>query len=204
MRWVDSYYIQGWLADKLEDTGQMQAEWRTDPKKAGGSGCGGDIGTHAHHLVRFIAGLEVVAYDSASYTRAEGALDPNEALAFSAQVAAALESLRSPPVDREARGSRRRLATELGEAVGIIAAQSIGEPGTQLTMRTFHIGGTAAQVFKQPQIKSRYDGTVKYQDLRIVTLQDGNSIVLNKNGSLSIVGDDPLVAPMPLAVLSCT
>ncbi|MCU0770773.1 MAG: DNA-directed RNA polymerase subunit beta' [Verrucomicrobia bacterium] len=79
---------------------------------------------------------------------------------------------------------------ELGEAVGIIAAQSIGEPGTQLTMRTFHIGGTAAQVFKQPQIKSKFDGVVKYQDLRIVELQDGNSIVLNKNGSLSIVSDD--------------
>jgi DNA-directed RNA polymerase subunit beta' len=78
----------------------------------------------------------------------------------------------------------------LGEAVGIVAAQSIGEPGTQLTMRTFHIGGTAAQVFKQPQIKSKYEGTVKYQDLRIVELQDNNSIVLNKNGSLSIVGDD--------------
>jgi len=88
----------------------------------------------------------------------------------------------------------RNLATgrrvELGEAVGIIAAQSIGEPGTQLTMRTFHIGGTAAQVFKQPQIKSRYDGVVKYQDLRFVPLQDGNNIVLNKNGSLSIVGED--------------
>ena len=56
----------------------------------------------------------------------------------------------------------RSLATgalvKLGEAVGIIAAQSIGEPGTQLTMRTFHIGGTAAQVFKQPQIKSKHDG----------------------------------------------
>jgi DNA-directed RNA polymerase subunit beta' len=58
----------------------------------------------------------------------------------------------------------RSLATgaliKLGEAVGIIAAQSIGEPGTQLTMRTFHIGGTAAQVFKQPQIKSKHDGTI--------------------------------------------
>ena len=47
VRWVDSYYLQGWLATKLEDTGQQQASWRVDPKKAGGSGCGGDIGTHA-------------------------------------------------------------------------------------------------------------------------------------------------------------
>ena len=88
----------------------------------------------------------------------------------------------------------RNLATglpvKLGEAVGIIAAQSIGEPGTQLTMRTFHIGGTAAQVFKIPQIKAKHDGVIKYNDLRFVELEDGNSIVLNKNGSVSILGDD--------------
>ena len=59
VRWVDSYYIQGWLADKLEDSGQVQAAWRTDPKKAGGSGCGGDIGTHALMQLRFVTGLDV-------------------------------------------------------------------------------------------------------------------------------------------------
>ncbi len=88
----------------------------------------------------------------------------------------------------------RNLATGLpgkqGEAVGIIAAQSIGEPGTQLTMRTFHIGGTAAAVFKQPQIKSKADGMVRYNELRVVELEDGNNIVLNKNGSVSILADD--------------
>ena len=88
----------------------------------------------------------------------------------------------------------RNLATrgkiKIGEAVGIIAAQSIGEPGTQLTMRTFHIGGTASQVFKQPQIKAKYDGIVRYNDLRLVQLEEGNHIVLNKNGSVSILGED--------------
>ncbi len=79
---------------------------------------------------------------------------------------------------------------KMGEAVGIIAAQSIGEPGTQLTMRTFHIGGTAAQVYKQPQIKAKHDGILRYNELRIVPLKDGNFIVLNKNGSLSILTDD--------------
>jgi len=59
IRWVDSYYMQGWLADKLEDSGQMQAEWRTNPNKAGGSGCGGDIGTHALMQLRFVTGLDV-------------------------------------------------------------------------------------------------------------------------------------------------
>jgi len=88
----------------------------------------------------------------------------------------------------------RNLATgarvKLGEAVGIIAAQSIGEPGTQLTMRTFHIGGTASQVFKQPQIKAKHDGVVQFNELRLVELEDGNSIVLNKNGSIAILGEE--------------
>ena len=59
VRWVDSYYIQGWLATKLEATGQQQASWRVDPKRAGGSGCGGDIGTHALMQLRYVTGLEV-------------------------------------------------------------------------------------------------------------------------------------------------
>jgi DNA-directed RNA polymerase subunit beta' len=88
----------------------------------------------------------------------------------------------------------RNLATgttvKPGEAVGIIAAQSIGEPGTQLTMRTFHIGGVAAGTFKQPVIKPKHDGIVRYNDLRCVELQDGNHIVLNKNGSVSVVAED--------------
>ena len=76
---------------------------------------------------------------------------------------------------------------KLGEAVGIIAAQSIGEPGTQLTMRTFHVGGTASQVFKLPQIRAKFDGIVRYNEIRHVPLADGSNIVLNKNGSVSIV-----------------
>ena len=88
----------------------------------------------------------------------------------------------------------RNLATgqpvKLGEAVGIIAAQSIGEPGTQLTMRTFHIGGTASQTFKQPVIKAKNDGVVRYNDLRTVQSTDGTWIVLNKNGSVTVHAKD--------------
>ena len=62
---------------------------------------------------------------------------------------------------------------ERGASVGIIAAQSIGEPGTQLTMRTFHIGGIASGVFKNPEIKVRMGGTVQYKNLRIVQTIDG-------------------------------
>src|SRR2546421_8059869 len=75
---------------------------------------------------------------------------------------------------------------KMGEAVGIIAAQSIGEPGTQLTMRTFHIGGTASQTFKQPIIKAKNDGALQFNDLRTVQALDGSWIVLTKNGSISV------------------
>jgi DNA-directed RNA polymerase subunit beta' len=84
----------------------------------------------------------------------------------------------------------RDLATgkpvEVGTAVGIIAAQSIGEPGTQLTMRTFHIGGTASAVFKQPEVIAKNGGMLRYHDLRIVANPDGDNVVLNKNGVISI------------------
>ena len=88
----------------------------------------------------------------------------------------------------------RNLATghpvALGESVGIIAAQSIGEPGTQLTMRTFHIGGTASSVFKQPQIIAKHDGVARYQDMRTVQVADGSFVVLNKNGAIGIYDKD--------------
>ncbi len=59
VRWADSSYLQGWLAARAEDQGSQQAEWRVDPKQAGGSCCGGDIGTHALMQLRFVTGLEV-------------------------------------------------------------------------------------------------------------------------------------------------
>jgi DNA-directed RNA polymerase subunit beta' len=81
---------------------------------------------------------------------------------------------------------------KIGEAVGIIAAQSIGEPGTQLTMRTFHVGGVAAATFKQPLIKTKNAGRIIYKDLRVVESAEGNWVVLNKNGSISIRDQDGL------------
>ncbi len=75
---------------------------------------------------------------------------------------------------------------EIGTAVGIIAAQSIGEPGTQLTMRTFHIGGTASATAKVPEIVIKNDGIAMLVDVRKVRNEDGADIVLNKNGQLEI------------------
>jgi len=73
---------------------------------------------------------------------------------------------------------------EVGEAVGVIAAQSIGEPGTQLTMRTFHIGGTASTFIQQDIIRSKYDGILKYDnDLTTVVDKNGNFVVTSRKGS---------------------
>jgi DNA-directed RNA polymerase subunit beta' len=86
----------------------------------------------------------------------------------------------------------RDLATgrlvELGQAVGVIAAQSIGEPGTQLTMRTFHIGGTASRISEQNTLDARHNGTVHYEGLVVVEThkEGGQLIVMNRNGSLII------------------
>lgn len=77
-----------------------------------------------------------------------------------------------------------------GSAIGIIAAQSIGEPGTQLTMRTFHIGGIASQIFRTPEIRVRHDGRVKHKGLRLVQTADGANIVINKNGMVLILDDE--------------
>jgi predicted dehydrogenase len=61
VRWADAYYLQGWLATRLETSGQQQASWRTNPKMAGASCCGGDIGSHAYMQLRFVTGLEVTS-----------------------------------------------------------------------------------------------------------------------------------------------
>ena len=85
----------------------------------------------------------------------------------------------------------RNLATgnlvEIGEAVGVIAAQSIGEPGTQLTMRTFHIGGTASRVFEQTNLEAKNSGIVKFQNLQTVRDKTGFLVAMNRNGVLVIV-----------------
>jgi DNA-directed RNA polymerase subunit beta' len=87
----------------------------------------------------------------------------------------------------------RDLATgkvvELGQAVGVIAAQSIGEPGTQLTMRTFHIGGTA-RISEQTTAEAKYEGTVKFENLQTVSVTSGGAggelVVMNRSGSVIV------------------
>src|SRR5207249_915764 len=79
---------------------------------------------------------------------------------------------------------------EEGMAVGIIAAQSIGEPGTQLTMRTFHIGGTVKRVVVESDIKAKKSGTLKLIRITAVKNDQGELIALTRNGQIHIIGKD--------------
>jgi DNA-directed RNA polymerase subunit beta' len=77
----------------------------------------------------------------------------------------------------------------VGEAAGIIAAQSIGEPGTQLTMRTFHVGGTATRRAEQSTLEARYGGQVKFVGINAVKNRQDTSTVMNRNGEIALIDD---------------
>ncbi|GAA0736262.1 DNA-directed RNA polymerase subunit beta' [Sphingomonas sp. ABOLD] len=83
----------------------------------------------------------------------------------------------------------RGTPVNIGEAVGVIAAQSIGEPGTQLTMRTFHIGG-AAQLNEQSNLEAPVDGKAEFRDLRLIEDQRGRRVVLSRSGEIAIMDMD--------------
>ena len=91
----------------------------------------------------------------------------------------------------------RNLATmapvDLGEAVGILAAQSIGEPGTQLTLRTFHIGGTAARIAAQTQRRSKLEGRIAFERVTTVSNPEGETIVTSREGELLMRTEDERV-----------
>jgi DNA-directed RNA polymerase subunit beta' len=78
---------------------------------------------------------------------------------------------------------------ELGEATGVIAAQSIGEPGTQLTMRTFHIGGTASRVSEQSRLEAKNNGAVRFINLQTVRSKVGDLVVMNRNGFIAVLDE---------------
>jgi DNA-directed RNA polymerase subunit beta' len=85
---------------------------------------------------------------------------------------------------------------EVGEAVGVIAAQSIGEPGTQLTLRTFHVGGTASRLEADSQHKAKFAGKVEFENIRVVNYNDGeeeHNIVLSRAGEMRIINEEGTV-----------
>ncbi|MBV8675028.1 MAG: DNA-directed RNA polymerase subunit beta', partial [Acidobacteriaceae bacterium] len=78
---------------------------------------------------------------------------------------------------------------ELGEAVGVIGAQSIGEPGTQLTMRTFHIGGTASRVSEQSRLDAKNNGTIRFINLVTVRSKQGGLVAMNRSGAIAVIDE---------------
>ncbi len=84
-----------------------------------------------------------------------------------------------------ARGTK----VSIGEAVGVIAAQSIGEPGTQLTMRTFHIGGAAQRGAEKSSIESSYNAKISFSNMKVVTNSQGDNIVITRNGEILLLDD---------------
>ncbi len=84
-----------------------------------------------------------------------------------------------------ARGTR----VNVGEAVGVMAAQSIGEPGTQLTMRTFHIGGAASRAAAVSSIEVKSKGTIRLQNVKLLTQESGKFVVVSRSGELAIIDD---------------
>jgi len=99
------------------------------------------------------------------------------------------ESRRGVCIKCYGRNLANGMLVDIGEAVGVIAAQSIGEPGTQLTMRTFHIGGAATKVAEQSSHEARVTGTLKYEGLNTVINRKGEIIAMNRNGAALIVDD---------------
>jgi DNA-directed RNA polymerase subunit beta' len=88
----------------------------------------------------------------------------------------------------------RNLATgklvEIGEAVGVMAAQSIGEPGTQLTLRTFHIGGTASRIAAQSQVTAKQAGKAKFENIKYITQMDGSRVAVGRNGKIKVIDEN--------------
>ena len=97
----------------------------------------------------------------------------------------------------------RDLATghliNVGEAIGVIAAQSIGEPGTQLTMRTFHFGGTVTHKIERNVLETHFTGKVKFERLTVVINKDGQRVVLSRNGEIKIVDKDTVRGVYPIS-----
>ena len=91
----------------------------------------------------------------------------------------------------------------VGEAVGVIAAQSIGEPGTQLTMRTFHIGGAASRSAALDSVQVKNNGTVRLHNLKAVTRDNGNLVAVSRSGAIALADEHGRERERIQAALRC-
>ncbi len=157
LRVVQVEYPQDWLATKLEETGQKQAAWRTDPARSGPVGCLGDIGTHAFNLARFVSGLEVDAVFAELTTFVEGRPLDDDACVLLRFVGGAKGGLWASQVAvGNENGLRLRIFGERGglawaqEDPNVLTFAPLGEPPRRLTRGGPGLGGAAARVTRIP------------------------------------------------------
>jgi DNA-directed RNA polymerase subunit beta' len=201
LKTADSGYLTRRLVDVAqdvivseEDCGTLKGIWATAIIEGGE-----EIESLRDRIIGRVA-LEDVRDPITGDVIVEGNEEINEDLAAQIQLAGGIErvKIRSVLTCESRRGVcircyGRNLATgrvvELGEAVGVIAAQSIGEPGTQLTMRTFHIGGVAGGVSEITKHEARTSGTVKFDELKTVRNREGDLVAMNRNGSVLLIDE---------------
>src|SRR5262252_4048378 len=131
-----------------------------------------------------VTGGEEIAEDLAGQVQSAGGIDR-----VKIRSVLTCESRRGVCVNCYGRNLATGKLVELGEAVGVIAAQSIGEPGTQLTMRTFHIGGVAGGVSEITKHEAIASGTVKFEDLKTVRNREGDLVAMNRNGQIVLIDE---------------
>jgi len=201
LKTADSGYLTRRLVDVAqdvivseEDCGTLKGIWATAIIEGGE-----EIESLRDRIIGRVA-LEDVRDPITGDVIVEANDEINEDLAAQIQLAGGIErvKIRSVLTCESRRGVcircyGRNLATgrvvELGEAVGVIAAQSIGEPGTQLTMRTFHIGGVAGGVSEITKHEARTSGTVKFDELKTVRNREGDLVAMNRNGSILLIDE---------------
>ncbi|HKV39734.1 MAG TPA: DNA-directed RNA polymerase subunit beta', partial [Blastocatellia bacterium] len=201
LKTADSGYLTRRLVDVAQDVivseddcGTVKGIWATAIIEGGE-----EIESLRDRIIGRVA-LEDVHDPITSEIIVDGGQEITEDLAGSIQSAGGIDrvKIRSVLTCESRRGVcikcyGRNLATgklvELGEAVGVIAAQSIGEPGTQLTMRTFHIGGVAGGVSEITKHEARSGGTVKFEDIKTVRNRDGDLVAMNRNGQVVLIDE---------------
>ena len=201
LKTADSGYLTRRLVDVAQDVivseadcGTIKGIWATELKEGGE-----EIESLRDRIIGRVA-LEDVRDPITGEVIVESNEEVTEDLAGMIQAAGGIERvrIRSVLTCESRRGVcikcyGRNLATgrmvELGEAVGVIAAQSIGEPGTQLTMRTFHIGGVAGGVSEITKHEAIASGTVKFEDLKTVHNREGDLVAMNRNGIVALIDE---------------
>ncbi|MBR0551080.1 DNA-directed RNA polymerase subunit beta' [Stakelama marina] len=200
LKTANSGYLTRRLVDVSQDCVIVEKDCGTDRSlemKAIVQG-GSTIASLAERILGRTTAEDIVDSKSGEVVIAEGTLLDEPMVAKIDEIGVQSVKIRSPLVCESkigvcgkcyGRDLARGTPVNIGEAVGVIAAQSIGEPGTQLTMRTFHIGG-AAQLNEQSNLEAPVDGKIEYREMRIIEDKRGRKVVLSRSGELAILDDE--------------